>query len=62
MPTARLKGIRENEVVRRNKNEPVSSLRLRLFITSIKYLLYCQSWDYIQKDGGQDGKNMHARE
>lgn len=60
-PTARLKGIRESEVGRRNKNEPVSSLRLRLFITSINYLLYCQSWDCIQKDG-RDGKSMYARE
>lgn len=60
MPKARLKGIRQNEVVHRNKNEPVSSPRLRLFITSIKYLLYCQSWDCIQKDGGENGKNVNA--
>lgn len=60
MPKARLRGIRQNEVVHRNKNEPVSSLRLRLFITSIKYLLYCQSQDCIQKDGGENGKNTDA--
>jgi hypothetical protein len=57
MLKAKLRGIRQNEVVYGNKNEPVSSLRLRLFITSIKYLLYCQSQNCIQERGGGNGKN-----
>ena len=45
MPRARLRGMRQNEVVHRNKDEVASSLGQRLFITNIKYVSFCQSQD-----------------
>ena len=45
-------GLRQNEVVDRSKNEPVSSLRPRLFTTRIKYLSFYPSWYRTQKGCG----------
>lgn len=41
--------MRQNEVVHRNKDEAASSLGQRLFITSIKYVSFCQAQDWTYK-------------